>query len=76
LTNKPTRFIALFFDGESGLPSSIDYHAFFNWLSAGGNEYILSFYFHKAKSARSKRFTPFSNGTKVRDVNAILQSHP
>jgi hypothetical protein len=56
--------------------SGIDHYPLSYRRSAGSNGVLYAFYLHKAETAGSKRFAPFSEGTKVGDVDVIIQSCP
>jgi len=57
-------------------PLGINDHPLCHRSSAGCNRLILAFNLHETQTARGERFAPFPDGTKVGDVDAIIQSCP
>jgi hypothetical protein len=56
--------------------ASIDYHPFCHRRSTGCNWIIFTFYLHETETAGSKRLAPFPNGTKIGNIDVIVQSCP
>jgi hypothetical protein len=54
----------------------MDDHAFSDRLGAGNDGLLLAFHFDKAEATRSRRVCFLLNGTKVGDIDAILQCSP
>jgi hypothetical protein len=51
-------------------------HTFLNWFGAGNDRFLLTFHLDKAETTRGRRLCFLLNGTKVGDVDAILQCNP
>jgi len=51
-------------------------HTFFNWFGAGNDGFLLTFHLDEAETTRSRGFCFPLDGTKVWDVDAILQRRP
>jgi hypothetical protein len=51
-------------------------HPFFNGFGAGNHGFILALDLNKTETARSRGFCFFLDGTKIGDVDAILQCSP
>jgi len=51
-------------------------HTFFNWFGAGNDRLVLTFHLDKAETTRGRGLCFLLDGTKVGDVDAILQRRP
>jgi hypothetical protein len=61
---------------ESIFASRVNDHAFFNRFGARNDGFLLAFHLDKAETTRSRGWCLLLNGTKVGDVDTILQCRP
>src|SRR4030042_2939247 len=61
---------------QSIFATCVNHHAFLNWFGAGDDRIVLTFNLHKAKATRGGGLRPFSYGTEVGDIDAVLQRNP
>jgi hypothetical protein len=58
------------------LATGVNDHAIFDRFGAGNHRFILPFNLHKAETTRSRGLCLLLDGTKVGDVDAVLQCRP
>jgi len=61
---------------QSIFPPCANDHALLNSFGAGNHGFVLPFHFHKTEATRGRRFRFFLDGTKVGNIDAVLQCRP